>query len=180
LADYFSKKNISCHITKEPTNGLIGGLIRGQLTNAWHSGPECLQLLFASDRAYHLEKEILPLLNQGISVITDRYFFSTIAFGSTDVDDWNWLKEINKHFIQPDLTFILKASPETCLSRINKNRFNLELFEKIDVLKKVSLGYERIAQEFDKIIIIDGEKSLDEVSAQIIEAYNDFFIDDVT
>ncbi len=175
LTDFIQAMNERVHLTKEPTNNIIGGLVRGQLTHDWHSSPECLQLLFAADRAHHLDKEILPLLNQGISVITDRYFFSTIAFGSTEISDWNWLKEINKNFIEPDLTFIIKTSPETCLARINKNRFNLELFEKTETLKKVWAGYERVAKEFDHIIMIDGEKTPDKVFLQIEDAYHQYF-----
>ena len=60
------------HLTKEPTNNLIGGLIRGQLTHNWKSTPECLQLLFAADRAHHLDKEIIPLLEKGIPSLGDR------------------------------------------------------------------------------------------------------------
>lgn len=175
LTDFIQAMNGRVHLTKEPTNNIIGGLVRGQLTHDWHSSPECLQLLFAADRAHHLDKEILPLLDQGISVITDRYFFSTIAFGSTEISDWDWLKEINKNFIEPDLTFIIKTSPEICLARINKNRFNLELFEKTETLKKVWAGYERVAKEFDRIIIIDGEKKPDEVFSQIEDAYRHYF-----
>src|SRR3989338_8854070 len=66
------------HLTKEPTNNLIGGLIRAQLTSEWKTKAECLQLLFAADRAHHLEKTVAPLLEKGIWVVSDRYFFSTI------------------------------------------------------------------------------------------------------
>lgn len=62
-------------VTKEPTSSLIGGLIRSQLTHEWKSSQECLQLLFSADRAHHLEKEIIPLLERGVTVICDRYFF---------------------------------------------------------------------------------------------------------
>jgi len=71
-------------LTKEPTNNIIGGLIRGQLTGDWKTRPECLQLLFAADRSHHLEREIIPLLKDGVTVISDRYFFSTIAFGAAE------------------------------------------------------------------------------------------------
>ena len=70
------------HLTQEPTTNLIGGLIRSQLTHDWKSGPECLQLLFAADRMYHLAKEILPCLQKGMTVISDRYLYSSIAFGT--------------------------------------------------------------------------------------------------
>ncbi len=95
LTQYLKERGEKVHLTKEPTNNLIGGMIRGQLTKEWRTGPECLQLLFTADRAHHLEKEVLPLLKQGITVITDRYFFSSVAFGSLEIEDREWLQIFN-------------------------------------------------------------------------------------
>lgn len=94
LTVYLKERLKKVHLTKEPTNNLIGGLIRGQLTKEWRTGPECLQLLFTADRAHHLEKEVIPLLKQEITVITDRYFFSSVAFGSLGIDDRDWLRKM--------------------------------------------------------------------------------------
>src|SRR3989338_2983887 len=91
LADYLRLSGKKAIVTKEPTNNMIGGLIRGQLTSDWKTWPECLQLLFSADRAHHLEKEIIPLLKQGITVITDRYFFSTLAYGALEIKDMDLL-----------------------------------------------------------------------------------------
>ncbi len=151
------------HLTKEPTNNLIGGLIRGQLTGDWKTRPECLQLLFAADRAHHLEKEVIPILEKGGVVVSDRYFFSTIAYGSLEIPDWQWLKDINKHFLLPDISFFLKVSPTTCIKRIKGNRFEMELFEKEEALARVWQGYERLAKEFENIYLIDGEREIDEI-----------------
>jgi len=155
------------HLTKEPTNNIIGGLIRGQLTSDWKTQPECLQLLFAADRAHHLEKEIIPVLKQGSTVITDRYAFSTIAYGATEIQDRDWLIEINKPFILPDITFFIKVSPRVCLERIRKNRFHLELFEKEQALTKVWQNYEELSQLFENSYVINGERSIEEVFEEI-------------
>lgn len=168
LADFLNGKQRT-HITKEPTNNLIGGLIRAQLTHEWKTKNECLQLLFAADRAHHLEKEIIPLLEKGIWVVCDRYFFSTIAYGAFNISDWQWLKEINNHFLLPDISFFLKVDPKIAIERIKKNRFEVELFEKEEMLGKVSHGYERLAKEFENINVINGEKTVEEVFDEIIE-----------
>ncbi|MBC7074241.1 dTMP kinase, partial [Candidatus Parcubacteria bacterium] len=115
LADYLNKIGKKTHITKEPTSGLIGGLIKSQLTHDWKSSQICLQLLFSADRAYHLEKEVVPLLKRGINVISDRYFFSTLAYGNLEIKDLEWLIKINEKFLMPDLTFFLKVSPKVCI-----------------------------------------------------------------
>ena len=75
LFSFLKSKGKKVHLTSEPTRYLIGGLIKSWVTHDWQSTPECLQLLFAADRAHHLDKEIIPLLKKGITVISDRYFF---------------------------------------------------------------------------------------------------------
>lgn len=155
------------HLTKEPTNNIIGGLIRGQLTSDWKTRPECLQMLFAADRAHHLEKEIIPVLKQGATVITDRYAFSTIAYGASEIQDKQWLIEINKPFILPDLTLFIKVSPRICLERIRKNRFHLELFEKEQSLIRVWQNYEGLARQFENTHIIDGERPIEDVFGEV-------------
>lgn len=155
------------HLTKEPTNNIIGGLIRGQLTDGWKTGPECLQLLFSADRAFHLEKEVIPLLEKGVTVVTDRYFLSTIAYGATEIEDVDWLIEINKSFILPDLTFLIKVSPRVCLERIKGSRFHIELFEKEEALTRVWQNYEELAKRFENVSIIDGENSCEKIFEEI-------------
>ena len=167
LADNLNKIGKRTHITKEPTSGLIGGLIKSQLTHDWKSSQICLQLLFSADRAYHLEKEVVPLLKKGINVISDRYFFSTMAYGNLEINDLDWLIEINKKFILPDLTFFLKVSPRICIERIKKDRFEITLFEKEKVLEKVWQNYEILAKKFKNVFVIDGERSVDEISEEI-------------
>lgn len=159
--------HMGAHLTKEPTPNLIGGLIRSQLSGDWKSSQECLQLLFTADRAHHLEKEIIPLLKRGISVICDRYFFSTIAFGSIGIKDRGWLLDLNKNFLLPDFIFLLKVSPKTCMSRIHGARYSTELFEKEHLLKDIWKGYAKLAKEFKNVYIINGEGSVDEVSENI-------------
>lgn len=167
LKDFLIKKGHKVHLTKEPTSSLIGGLIRSQLTNEWKSSQECLQLLFSADRAHHLEKEIIPLLKRGVIVISDRYFFSTVAFGTTEIKDWNWLLQINQQFLLPDTIFLLEVSPRVCIERIKKSRFELALFEKEKILEKVLKNYQKLAKEFKNVYTIDGEKSIKEVEKEV-------------
>lgn len=167
LADYLNKIGERTHITKEPTSGLIGGLIKSQLTHDWKSSPECLQLLFSADRAYHLEKEVIPLLKKGINVISDRYFFSTMAYGGVEISDLNWLIEINKPFLIPNLTFFLKVSPGVCIKRIVETRFEVTLYEKEKILEKVWKNYEKLAKRFENIYIINGERPIEEIAKEV-------------
>jgi dTMP kinase len=157
------------YLTKEPTSSLIGGLIRSQLSHEWRSSQECLQLLFSADRAHHLEKEIIPLLEKGVIVICDRYFFSTVAYGSLDINDKEWLLNLNKNFLLPDLTFFLKVSPKICIERIQKSRFGITLFEQEAKLREVWKSFEILAKEFENIHIIIGERPVDKIHQEIVE-----------
>lgn len=167
LLSYLKKKKRKAHITSEPTRYLIGGLIKSFVTHDWESTPECLQLLFAADRAHHLDKEIIPLLKKRAIVIADRYFLSSLAFGALEVKDGDWLYKINEKFILPDLTIILKVKPRRCIQRMAKERFSLSLFEKEKKLKKIWKNYQNLSKRFRNVYIVDGEDSPKEVSSRI-------------
>jgi dTMP kinase len=154
--------------TKEPTNNThIGKLIREILQHKWECSSVGLQLLFSADRAEHLKNEIEPALKNGRIVITDRYFFSTIAYGSLAVDDWFWLKSLGRHFRVPDITFLFKLDPAICIERIAGRGSNFELFEEHEKLEKIWLGYERLAREYQNIKIIDATKSIEDIAEEI-------------
>ena len=110
LSGILSREGYRVNLTKEPTNNLIGGLIKARLTGEWQTNGECLQLLFTADRAQHLTREIIPNLEAGRIVISDRYVFSSIAYASLEVGDWHWIEQINSRFIMPDLVFLIKVS----------------------------------------------------------------------
>ncbi|MEA3229431.1 MAG: dTMP kinase [archaeon] len=173
LQKALQEKGHNAYVTKEPTNNIIGGLIRGQLTKDWKTGPECLQLLFAADRAHHLEREILPMLRKENIVISDRYFFSTIAFGGIDLD-MGWLKVLNEKFKVPDLSFFIKVPAKVCVERISRSRFDFELFEEEKKLEKVWKNYEILAKEFENVHIIDGMKPVEEVHKEILGIVVDY------
>ena len=163
------QEHLEAYYTQEPTSGLIGGLIRGQLTKDWKSGAECLQLLFAADRLHHLETEIIPLLKRGVTVISDRYMFSSLAYGPTaGVKSKEWLSAINKYAILPDAVFLLNVSPKVCIQRIRKERYGISLFEKEAMLQRVQRNYAQLAKEYKSIIYgIDGEQTIEEVAEDV-------------
>lgn len=168
LKDYLEEnKKVSVVLTKEPTNEPpIGNLIRQILKKEIRVSPAALQLLFCADRSEHLEKVIKPALEENKYVISDRYFYSTVAYGSLGLDI-NWLIEVNKPFLIPDIIFLLKVRPQVCMERIDKNRDKREFFEESEKLKKVWQTYEILSQKFSNIKIINGEKNIEEVFEEI-------------
>jgi dTMP kinase len=92
LAEKLEAKGHKVLLTKEPTKDTpIGGLIREVLQRKLPATPEGLQFLFSADRAEHLKRDIEPALANGKVVITDRYMFSTIAYGALDIENVEWL-----------------------------------------------------------------------------------------
>lgn len=171
LAKALEKMGKKVLLTKEPTNNLIGGLIRGALTREWNPSNQILQLLYAADRGHHLEREILPALKRRFIVICDRYLFSSLAFGSLDVD-YNFLKSLNSTFPLPEKAFYISVSPKTSLQRIGDSRFEMELFEKEQKLKKISETYEKLLIEFLVLKKIDGERSIEKIHNKILKQFN--------
>lgn len=155
--------------TKEPTNNVIGGVIRGALTGAVGLPGDSLQLLFAADRAHHLAREIVPLLSQGNIVVTDRYFFTSVAYGGVDLDR-EWLLEVNKNFPKPDLVVLLDNPAKVSINRIKKDRFELELFEKEAQLKKIRQNYQWLLKKFPGIFTkVDAAGDREEIAKEIVE-----------
>ncbi len=170
LVEHFIRNGTKAYLTKEPTDNVVGGLIRGALSDVYKLPPEALQLLFAADRGHHLAREIIPILKQGRVVVCDRYFWSTVAFGSLAVDR-KWLLEINKHYIFPDILILLKVPPKVCVERIKRNRFDFELFEKVEQLRKVWKTYDWLGKKFKNkgVKVVDGVGTIEDVGDRIIE-----------
>jgi len=133
------------------------------------ANPQELQKLFTQDRKEHLEKLIIPALKAGKTVISDRYFFSTFAYGVSDGLDLDELIKMNDNFLLPDLTFVLKVSPKVCIERIKKRGGEIKLFEKKEKLEKVWQIYEIVPNKFENVNMIEGEKTKEEVFSQIKE-----------
>ncbi|MEM5815351.1 MAG: dTMP kinase [Candidatus Aenigmatarchaeota archaeon] len=167
LENYLRKKGHSIVLTKEPTNSLIGGLIRAALKKEWKTSNEALQLLFSADRAHHLNEEIIPALKEGKIVISDRYFLSTIAYGMIEIDK-NWLKSINSIFLIPDIIMILDVPSEISLERIKNTRFGFELFEEKKKLEIIRKNFLELSKEYKNCYIINSTKSIEDVHKEVV------------
>ncbi|MGC8662611.1 MAG: dTMP kinase [Candidatus Micrarchaeia archaeon] len=168
LLESYLRKEKKVLLTKEPTSGIVGGLIRATLQGDLSISSETLQLLFAADRSYHLKKEIEPALAKDYVVISDRYFFSSLAYGVSSGLDKGWLVKINEKFRLPDVSIFIDVNPEVCIKRISNNRFAAELFEKEESLKKVRWEYMTLSKEYN-FNIVDGEGSIEVTHKKVLE-----------
>ncbi len=114
------------HVTAEPSSGPIGTLCR-DLTETLTG--HALACLYAADRYHHLETEIRPHLDQGQTVISDRYIPSALVMQRFDGIDPAFLWHLNADAARPDLAVILEADPEVIAERLHArgahNRFQL-------------------------------------------------------
>ena len=78
LAEHLRSKGFKVLLTKEPTNGILGGISKAALNKELTLSNKALQLLFCADRAHHLDTEIEPAMQDGFIVLCDRYFFSML------------------------------------------------------------------------------------------------------
>ncbi len=170
LSEWFTANKYSCVLTKEPTVSLIGGFIKSILRKEWKTDSMTLQLLFCADRSHHLNTEILPALKSGKVVITDRYLFSTLAFGSADpLIDVSVLEKINSQFLQPDITFFIDVPAKVSLERIKTSRFDTELFEREEKLEKTRQAFLELTNKSKNFYRVDGTQSIEDVHEVVKE-----------
>lgn len=170
--------------TKEPTDGPIGRFIRQTLRGVLDISPLAIQYLLAADRVLHAQ-EIEKHLKEGKTLVSDRYFWSAVAYGMADRQGTKY--EDNGHvllaiqgilsmysqFIMPDITFYLQTSVDTALSRLAKMTKEKELYETREKLEKIYQGYEWLVSQFPReITVIDGEKTVGEVTGEILNKIN--------
>jgi len=176
LVTWFKSKGIITHLTSEPTKNLIGGVIRAGINNEWKTDPTTLQLLFSADRTHHINTKIKPALDRGDVVVSDRYFFSSLAFGSVKGVDKDWLRKINSHVLLPDMVFFIDIHPKECLSNLNTNLVGQELFNEEKKLMEVRNVFLDLASDYENYYIIDGSNQ-DLARARIISIVENYLKD---
>jgi len=172
LAEFLVNRGHNVITTKEPTmDSESGRKIRKILGEHIEINPLEFQKLYAQDRKEHLNNKVIPALKEGKTVISDRYFFSTFAYGSAHGHNLEDLIELNNNFLYPDLTFLLKVKPKICIERIKKRGNHIDLFEKEEKLSKVWEVYRTFPSRFKNFYLIDGEGEIKEIAKEIKGTY---------
>src|SRR5262245_50796325 len=104
------------HLTREPSDGPVGKLLREMLAGGHAPAgqridPTTMALLFAADRADHLQREVLPALARGAIVVSDRWYHSSLAYQG-EGEERAWIRTLNARARRPDLTVILDVPAE--------------------------------------------------------------------
>jgi dTMP kinase len=176
LALHLQGRGQPAHLTREPSDGPIGRLIR-EMLGGQHALPDgrisqsTFGLLFAADRLDHLQREVEPRLAAGVTVVSDRWYHSSLAYQGTGADR-DWIATLNARARRPDLTIFLQVRPEIAAQRRVAAGRVQELFEDLQMQQEVEAGYRATIAELtalgERIAVIDGELPPDAVFQQIV------------
>ena len=174
IKNWFEQPQLPVLFTREPGGTAIGEALREILLNpATQASLRTETLLMFAARQQHLEEVILPALQQGISVVSDRFTDATFAYqgGGRGVPfaDIETLENWVQGSLRPDLTLILDVPLEVSMERINRSR-EKDRFEQeqADFFTRVRAAYLQRAQAAPQhYAIIDSNRELAEVQAEI-------------
>lgn len=177
LIERLKEEKIPCYATMEPTDAPVGALIRQIMKGRVQADPKVIAALFVADRLDHLLNDVDGIARktrEGITVVTDRYYFSSYAYQSVDMS-MDWVIRANEpssHILRPAATVFIDTDPDTAMERIARNRFHRELFEEksrlVQVREKYLEAFEKL-KETENVIIVDGNKGEQEIARDIWE-----------
>jgi dTMP kinase len=181
LGQWLSERGQDELLTEEPTPARVGALIRRilqkKLLDAETGQPldldeQAMALLFAADRSDHLDRTILPAINAGRIVVSDRHYLSSVAYQSAAADI-AWVEGLNAGFRRPDLTVYLDIAPQASLQRKHGQGNAAERYETLDYLRRVrqqyALAIEHARAAGERIETLDAEQPPEEVARAIRE-----------
>ena len=173
----FEVKNIPATHTREPGGTLLGEKLREFVLDKELSGhikPRAELFLFLSARAQHVEEVIRPRLEEGVTVLCDRFSDSTVAYqgygrnlGPEYVQN---LSDLSTNFLVPDLTFLCDLDSEQGFLRTKHRKFSDRIEdEHIEFHKRVRQGFLELAKiHSDRMIVLDATKSATDLLSQVL------------
>jgi len=175
LSENLKNAGLKVYSTFEPTDSPIGSVIRDIFKHKMEADHRTIAGLFVADRLDHILNKTNGLLNkleEGYTVITDRYYFSSYAYQGAHMS-LDWVIEANSlsaDLLHPDLTVYIDISPEISMQRLSTGRSSTELYETIENLRivrdKYYEAFERLKSR-ENIYITDGNPSPETVASDI-------------
>jgi dTMP kinase len=173
LAIWLRDQGYDVIATHEPGATKIGMRLRALLLDTSHTGLSARSeaLMYAADRAEHVDSVIRPALERGAVVVTDRYVDSSLAYQGAGrllpVAEITTLNEWATGGLMPDLTIVLDLPPGAGLRRRERSGDRLEA-EPADFHGRVRNGFLNIAEASpDRYLVLDATRPPDELSREI-------------
>jgi len=160
------RKNCEAIFTAEPSRGKIGKFIRNRILYGEKRVQSPVEaLLFAADRLDHIQKEVIPAVERGCVVISDRYTYSSLAYQGSAGLSTEWIKNINEHALKPDLAIFIDVTPETVLKRLKRRKSVMENIATQQKVRQVYLKYVETGQ----LVRVDGEQERKAVANDVLK-----------
>ena len=178
LAQNLASLGREVSLSAEPTTLATGKAIRRALSGE-EKKSECeMAAMFVLDRiAHNINSEIgiRALTERGIDVISDRYYYSSLAYQGA-ATDYEWVKVMNinsPEIRRPDLCIYLDLLPEQSLERISRGRESLEIYENIEKLTAVRAKFlsvvEDLRRDGESIYVVNAARAAEDIAKEIFE-----------
>lgn len=176
LEKYFKENGYDILITREPGGTDISEQVRSVILDKNNTEMDRITeaLLYAASRAQHVAQVIKPALLKGKAIICDRFVDSSIVYQgigrNLGIDFVKGINDMATQGIEPDITFLMKISPNEALGRkFSSDECNRLDMEKLEFHNEVYEGYLELENLYPKRIIgIDATRSIEEICDEII------------
>ena len=153
ISQTIDKKLAAIQANKTMIGNMLRQVLTGRLVVPGVSGGRALSsaamaLLFAADRMDHLDAEILPNLIDGVTVLSDRYDFSSVAYQAASDEHSDsavsWIRTLNERARRPDLTIVLDVSSGTAASRRRERSGRPEIYDDVEFQSRLAGFYREL------------------------------------
>ena len=172
LAKRLRESGVDVDVSAEPTTNESGKALRRALSGQDKKSYCEMAAMFVLDRIGH-NYEIRELVDAGKTVISDRYYYSSLAYQGK-ATDYNWVRTMNidcPDIRRPDVCIYLDLTPEESLKRISNGRESVEIYENLEKLTSVRNTFlsviEDLRAEGESIYIVDANRAPDEIAREI-------------
>ncbi|MFL6240589.1 MAG: dTMP kinase [Actinomycetes bacterium] len=172
LTDWLRTRGLTVVVTREPGATAIGSQVRALLLDpANRVSTRAEVLLYAADRADHVEKVIRPALERGDVVVSDRYVDSSLAYQGAGrdlaIEDVARISRWATDGLIPDLTVLLDVPPGTGLRRVGDHRDRIES-EPAEFHERVRSGFRELAERHPRrYLVVDATLPIGQVAERI-------------
>ena len=163
LSDRLTREGAPHWATWEPTEGVVGSMLRSILAQQVRAHPRTIALLYAADRSEHVNEPktgIEARTRRGEIVISDRYLFSSLAYQGTETG-YEWVRGLNSGFPLPQVLVFLDTPVEVCQERLAARR-SVELYDGMAFQSKVREAYLKAIGSFSgtamQVCLVNGDR----------------------
>ena len=183
LAKHLRAQGRTVYCTAEPTESVTGGLLRDALGGVSKRSACEMAALFVLDRIFHNVNPvngIEKMLEDGVDVICDRYYYSSLAYQGSLTDE-AWVRNMNLNcpeIRRPDLCVFLDLTPQQSMERISKGRVTTEIYETEEQLTKVRDRFLSVFESLegrDNVKIVNAAGSIEEIHERICQIVDELY-----